>query len=89
MILKHRIIDYKGCIVCINVDQKLIADQRNFRAKYYKMGTKTELKSRSISFWSFNIMSYFIYNDLISSIAWFKTHWPWINFDLRWCLICH
>jgi len=32
------------------------------------MVRKTELKSKSISFNSFNIMSYFIYIDLISSL---------------------
>jgi len=33
-----------------------------------KMVRKTELKSTSISFSSFNIVSYFIYTDLISSL---------------------
>jgi len=47
---------------------------------------KTELKSRSISFYSFNVMSSFIYTDLISNLLDLKTRYSWINFDLRWCI---
>jgi len=33
-----------------NVDQNLIADQHNFKAKYLQNGMENQLKRRSISF---------------------------------------
>jgi len=36
-------------IVCSNVDPTLIADQRNFKSKYFQKGEKTELKTTSPS----------------------------------------
>jgi len=42
------------------VDQNLISDQRNFKAKYLSNGYKdTNLKVDSAHFCSFNIISYF------------------------------
>jgi len=51
--------------VCTNVDQNLIADQHNFRAKYFKMVRRTELKSRCITL---QLLQYLIYADLIGNL---------------------
>jgi len=56
-------------IVRTNVDATLIADQRNFKAKYLRSDEETELNSRSISnFNTFYIMLYFIYTYILSSL---------------------
>jgi len=55
-------------VVCTNVDKNLISDHRNFKAKYLQNGEKIKLKVDPFHFSSFNIMSHFIYTDLISNL---------------------
>jgi len=55
-------------VVCTVVDQNLIADQRNFGARYLQNGEKNWTKSRSISFYHVQYRVIFLYTDLISSL---------------------
>jgi len=45
--------------------QNLIVEQPNCKAKYLQNGEETDKKVELSHFSSFNIMSYFIYTDLI------------------------
>jgi len=67
-------------VVFANVDQDMISDQRNFRAKYLQMIRKAYINSDLPHFISFKI----IYFNMISNLLDLKLIDPGSNLIPRW-----